>query len=446
MVDSLREYIKFLRQKGFLLEIREKVQREDIPALIEKLASTKKALLFYDVAGYGCKIATNLVPSHAVFRELLGTENPYNAFLAGVTRLQDKIPVDRVKLQTIDMTGKDVMGVLPLLHHYVHDSAPYITTGIVSSPDPDSGKVGRGIHRMEHRGMNRLGVSLINPPLKDIYDKYSARGERMPLAATVGVDPIFFLSMALKVPLDTDKLKVTGGLKGRGVEVMPSFDARTDVPARGEYLLEGYVEPNAGQKDGPLGEISGYYLTVKETPTFVVERISHLDDPIYHALLPTSVEANMYLTFVSRAHVEDSMKKLYPFVTDLTFVDKTFGSSIVATVKPVEKTKIRNLILFLLSFPMIKKAVVVDEDIDKENLADVEWAIVTRCRADEDLVIVGGLQGQPIDPQAGDGYGVAKIGINATTQGKSMEERAVVSPGNSGTIERVLKALEVRCE
>lgn len=446
MIESLRAYLDFLKDKGLLLEVNDTVLREDVPELIERLSSRKKALLFNRVEGYPCRIATNLIPSHDVFSDLLGAENPYEAFLQRVRRVEEKIPVERPRLNTIDVRGKDMLTVLPILAHYEHDSAPYITTSIVSSTDPDTGRIGRGIHRMEYRGMNKLGVSLINPPLKDIYDKYSARGERMPLAATVGVDPVFFLSMAMKVPLETDKLKVTGGLRGRGIEVMPSFDPRMDVPVRGEYLLEGYVEPNAGQQDGPLGEISGYYLTVKETPTFTVERVSHLDDPIYHALLPTSLEANMYLTFVSRAHVEDSMKKLYPFASGLSFIDKTFGCSVVVTVKPVEKTKIKSLMLFLLSFPMIKKAVVVDEDIDPDNLSDVEWAVITRCRAEEDLVVVPGLQGQPIDPQAGEGYAVTKIALNATMQGKTMEERAVVCKGNAGHIERILKSLEVAGE
>jgi UbiD family decarboxylase len=446
MVDSLREYLDLLRGKGLLLEVNEPVQREDVPALVEKLSITRKALLFNNVEGYACRIATNLVPSHAVFGDLFASGDPYQSFLTGTKRLEKKVRGESGHLETIDMSGRDLLDVLPLLKHYVHDSAPFITTGIVSSADPDSGYVGRGIHRMEYRGGNLLGVALINPPLKDIYDKYRARNQRMPITATVGVDPVFFISMAMKVPFPTDKLEVTGGLKGKGVDVMASFDERIDIPAKAEYLLEGYVEPQAGRKDGPLGEISGYYMTVKETPSFRVERISHMEGPIYHALLPTSLEANMYLTFVSRAHVEDSLKKLYPFVTGITFTDKTFGSSVVVSVSPAERTRIKNLILFLLSFPMIKKAVVVDRDINPEDGADIEWAVITRCRADEDVVIVPGLQGQQIDPQAGEGLAVTKMGINATTQGKSMDARAVVSPGNAENIERVLRSLEVRSE
>jgi hypothetical protein len=60
-------------------------------------------------------------------------------------------------------------------------------------------------------------------------------------------------------------------------------------------------------------------------------------------------------------------------------------------------------------------------------------------------VIVPGLQGQPIDPQAENGLGVAKMGIDATTQGKTFEEKARIAAGSSKTIERVLKSLGGVC-
>jgi len=95
----------------------------------------------------------------------------------------------------------------------------------------------------------------------------------------------------------------------------------------------------------------------------------------------------------------------------------------------------------MMAFPMIKKVVVVDEDIDCRSLADVEWAVVTRCEASRDIVIVPGLQGQPIDPGAPLGLGVAKIGIDATFQGKGMEERARVVRGEPVRIEELMKSL-----
>jgi 2,5-furandicarboxylate decarboxylase 1 len=443
-MDSLRDYITLVKKRDLLLEIPDQVTREDIPELIERLSGTRKVLLFKNLKGYTCSLVANLVPSHEIFRLLFDTDNPYQFFLEGLKKRAKKVRVEK-KLETVSVKGRDLLELLPILRHYEKDSAPFITTSIVSARDPDSGIVGRGIHRMEYRGKNRMGIALLNPPLVDIHKKHRAKGERMPVTVAVGVDPILFLSMALKVQPGTDKLEVAGGLKGKGVKVIQSSDATIDVPAGAEIYLEGYVDPNDMRRDGPLGEISGYYMTKKESPTMVVNRLSYQTSPIYHALLPTSLEGDTYLTFVSRAHIEETVKKLFPFIVDITFVQKTFGSSVVVSIKPADRSRIRNLILSVLAFPMIKKALVVDEDIDPRDLRDVEWALVTRCLADKDIVIVSDLQGQPIDPQAEHGLGVAKMGIDATTQGKTFEERASVAAGSREKIERILKSVGGVC-
>lgn len=440
MINSLRDYMQAMQEKDRVLQIREAVAREDVPELIERLADRKKVLLFENVEGYACKLVANCVPDLDVFGLLMeGASNPGQAFLEGTKKTYEKVLVARGHLNTVDLRNKDLLDFLPILKHYEEDSAPFLTTSIISSIDPDSGFIGRGVHRMEYRGKNLLGITLHNPPLGDIYRKYRERNEKMPVAISIGVDPLLFISMALKAPWGADKLEIAGGLRGRGVEVIPCFDSAIDVPAGCEFCLEGYVLPDKGMPDGPMGEISGYYLALDETPTVEVQRVTYRDDPIYHALLPTSAEADMYLVFVSSAHMEENARKFFPFISRITFILKTFGSSVVVNVGAVERQKIRSLIMFLLSFPMVKKAVVVDEDVNPEDLRDVEWAIITRCAAGEDMIIVDGLQGQPIDPQTEGGKGVTKIGINATVQGKAIGGRARVIKGRSEQIEKIMR-------
>ncbi|MGD0658794.1 MAG: UbiD family decarboxylase [Syntrophorhabdales bacterium] len=437
-MDSLREYLDFVSARDLLLEIEETVAREDIPELIDLLSPRGQAILFKKVEGYQCAVAANIVPSHDTLGALLGGGDFYETFLRGVSMTRAKVPRERGGLASIDLKGRDLISMLPILRYCEHDSAPFITTGIVSSKDPESGVVGRGIHRMEYRGGNRLGVAFLNPPLVDIFRRYEAKGEPMPITVTVGVDPLLFLSMALKVAPETDKLEVAGGLKGKGVAVIQSSDSPVDVPEGAEFYLEGYVDPKDTSRDGPLGEISGYYLTIEKTPTFVVNRVFHRPSPLFHVLPPTSLEADTYLTFVSRAHVEQSVKRLFPFMQGIFFVPGTFGSSVIVSVGASQRGKVRSLMLSMLTFPMIKKVTIVDSDIRADNLRDVEWAVVTRCDADRDVTIIPGLQGQPIDPWiVGDG-GVAKIGIDATLQGKDIEARARVAPGNAAAVKRLM--------
>ena len=96
--------------------------------------------------------------------------------------------------------------------------------------------------------------------------------------------------------------------------------------------------------------------------------------------------------------------------------------------------------LSMMAFPMIKKVTIVGEDIDSGSLRDVEWAVVTRCEADRDIVIIPDLQGQPETPGF-QGQGSAKIGIDATMPGKTTEGRARVATGNPGSIGRLLQSI-----
>ncbi len=440
-MESLRDYIALVKKHDLLLEIEEQVNREDVPELIERLSESRKVLLFKRLRGYICSLVANLVPSHEAFRHIFESDNPYQYFLDGIKKSAPKVQAAERKLETVSLKGKDLLDFLPILKHYEKDSAPFITTSMAAALDPDSGFVGRGIHRMEYRGKNRMGMAIINPPLSDIYKKHRAKGERMPVTVTIGVDPILFLAMALKAQPGVDKLLAAGGLKGKGIKVMRSFDTGIDVPAGAEFYLEGYIDTSDVRRDGPLGEISGYYMVNKESPTMVVNRLSYRASPMYHALLPTSLEGDTYLTFVSQALIEETVKKQFPFIAAIAFVQKSFGSSVVVTIRPADRSRIRNLILSLLASPMVKKVVVVDEDVNGNDLRDVEWAIATRCLADKDIIIVPGLQGQAIDPQAEHGLGVAKMGIDATTQGKTFEEKASVAVGNRRNIERLLKSL-----
>src|SRR5205823_3862179 len=61
----------------------------------------------------------------------------------------------------------------------------------------------------------------------------------------------------------------------------------------------------------------------------------------------------------------------------------------------------------------IKHVVVVDEDVNIHDPAEVEWAVATRSQADRDVVIVANSLGSKLDPSTANGIG-AKMGIDAT--------------------------------
>ena len=66
----------------------------------------------------------------------------------------------------------------------------------------------------------------------------------------------------------------------------------------------------------------------------------------------------------------------------------------------------------------LKHVVVVDDDINIQDPAEVEWAIATRFQADRDLVVLSDQPGSSLDPSAthvpGQKARTAKMGLDAT--------------------------------
>jgi len=68
------------------------------------------------------------------------------------------------------------------------------------------------------RGKNTLGISLLNPPLADVYAQHKRERKKMEIATVIGAPPAVFIASIFKVPRGIDKLSVAGGLKGEPVE------------------------------------------------------------------------------------------------------------------------------------------------------------------------------------------------------------------------------------
>src|SRR5262249_22264107 len=62
----------------------------------------------------------------------------------------------------------------------------------------------------------------------------------------------------------------------------------------------------------------------------------------------------------------------------------------------------------------LKAIYVFDDDIDLSHDGQAEWAFGTRFQADEDIVVLQGLQGQTMDPSLNGRKTGAKVGFDCT--------------------------------
>ncbi len=430
--SGLKDFIEFLKQNGELLTLSTPLAPKfEISAVISELGRKEApALLFEKVKGYSFPVVGNLLGTKKRLSMALGLGQK-NFFEKTLSKLEKRIPPALVKnrspREVITQKGKnDLLKLLPILTHYAGDSGPYITSGITSARDPKDGTIGRGLHRMEMRGKNELGISLINPPLSEIYAQYKKENRRMEVATAIGLDPAILIAAVSKVPRGTDKLSVAGGLKGKPIPMVKAETVDIDIPAQAEIVIEGYVDPKGKEKDGTLGESSGYYMTFSKSPTIHVTTITYRKGAYFHAIVPWGLEVDNLLCLIHGIDFVPKMKREIPSLKRIHFIPGTFGSHVVMNIDTDSKEEIRKVLTYALSFTHVKKVIVLDEDVDPEDSQEVEWALATRFQGDRDLIVVPDLRGQPIDPSSKEGFLTTKIGMDATRPKKEGFEKVDV--------------------
>ena len=450
---TLRDFVDVLRDQGELLSLSKPFDpKYEISAVISELGKRKApAVLFEKAKGFQISVIGNLFGTVKRLSLALGTEE--DRLLEDVIqRLEKRVPPvsvseDRSLEVSIPRGKLDLLKVLPALTHYSKDSGPYITSGISSARDPETGVTGRGLHRMEVRGKNTLGISLLNPPLSDIYAHHRREGKKMEIATAIGVPPAVFIASIFKVPRGIDKLSLAGGLQGEPVETTTARTVDIDIPAHGEIVIEGYIDPKDKEEDGTLGESSGYYMAFGKSPTIRVTGFRYRKGAIYHAVVPWAREVDSLLYLVHGLDFIPKMRREIPSLRRIHLVPMTFGSHVVMSIDTDHKGEIRRALTLALSFTSVKKAIVVDIDVDPEDDQEVEWALATRFQADRDLIVIPELRSQPIDPSAqwtGEGFLSAKMGLDATRPKKEGFEKVDVPEEVKRRLSAVLKDLKGR--
>jgi len=420
-LSGIKYFIEELRARGDILSISTPLDpKYEISAVLSEIGKKEvPAILFEKVKGHRLPVLGNLLGTRKRLSLALGID-PDKLFDEFPKRMEKKLPPVVVRdssPRTVFKKGKgmDLAKLLPALTHYARDSGPYITSGFSSARNPETGVIGRGLHRMEVRGKDRLGISLLNPPLSEIYGKHKKKRKRMEIATVIGLDPLIFIAAILKAPLDVDKLSIAGGIGGKAVPIMKAENVDLEIPAFAEILIEGYIDPEGKEEeDGILGESSGYYMGFSKSPTIQVMAITFRKDAIYHAIVPWSLEVDNLLYLVHGLDFVPKMKREIPSIKEIRLIPGTFGAHAVMSLDTENKGEIRRALSLALSFTNIKKVIAVNTDINIQDDQELEWAMATRFQADKDLIVMANLRGQPIDPSSGDGFLTAKMGLDAT--------------------------------
>ena len=431
---DLRSFLTALETSGELVRVSAELSPQyEIAAAIKAIARKQgKAVLLDNVKGYPVPIIGNLLGSTrrlAMALDIAEKDLPA-AYLEGRKNpVTPKVIAGGPVQEIVADSAIDILGTIPVLTHHQKDAGPYLTCAFVVAKDPISGVRGLGIHRIQVKSRDMVGIFLASPPLSDFLARAEERDKPLAIAIVVGADPITYFASPQLAPPGMDKYELAGGLAKSPIELVKCKSVAVEVPAHAEFVLEGYVLPRRREEEGPFGESTGYYLTY-QNPVAKIKVITHRRNPIYHALVPFSGEERV-LQF-PRFQIEplDWLRAISPSVRQVHC--PTFGVIYVQIEKQTDADAavVIEALFSRSGVPYSKIVVVVDTDVDILNPDEIVWALATRVRPDKDLLIQPDLPGLVIDPsasisqEAAEPYRLrartAKLGIDAT---KPLAER-----------------------
>src|SRR5262249_35014026 len=145
------------------------------------------------------------------------------------------------------------------------------------------------------------------------------------------------------------------------------------------------------------------------------DAVTHRRDAIFHTIVGGGLEHILLGAVPREATLLAHLRRSFPNVRDVHLSRGGAGRHhlYAPTRKGEESESKKDMIRAHAGHYRIKHVVVVDDDVDIHDPAEVEWAIATRFQADQDLVIVPNSQGSKLDPSTRDGVG-AKMGLDAT--------------------------------
>ena len=422
---DLREFLARLESEGQLRRVTRPVRTEfEIAAGIRRMSDIKgPALLFENVVGHDMPVAGSLFADRAkalLALEVGSTREGNEKFLQGLHNPVKPRLVESGPCQEVVHTGDDIdLFRLPLPVYSERDGGAYVTVALEISKDPIDGGRNASVYRMMRLDRNHLAVmSHVFQGLGTHIARAEERGQPLDVAVVNGVDPVLLYASQAKVPPGFDELEIAGGIRGEPVEVVKGVTVDLEIPATAEIVIEGRVLPGERALEGPFGEFTGYYGPQELNPVMEVTAITHRRDPIYLAGMtgvPTT-DNHVLKAFAYESVLLENLRSVFPEVVDVAFPDWA-GTQFAAVVSLRQRYKgqARHLILTALGdAARLKWVIVVDDDVNVHDTEQVMWAAITRSQPAEDLIVVEGVAGGPLDPSAPEKEVVSLMGLDAT--------------------------------
>jgi len=444
----LSEFARFLEERGELRRVHAPISPDlELAAIVDRLTQRRgPAVRFERIENGHGPIVANLFGSPRRVAWALGVQSLDElagriAKLLGMT--QGGLPEtlgDRLRVvgqlrelaaigpklarsgpcQEVVNTAAPAFDVLPALRCWPGDASPTLPGAALFTADPATGERVTGTVHVQLLGARAAALHLPVPgPLAGLLARLDERGGRLDAALVFGGEPATTVAAHLGPQFGFDPLALAGFARGQGVALVRGRSAEVEVPAEAEVVAEGYLAAGERRCAGPLA-LDGTYQTGPPTAVFHLTALTHRTDSTLPVMIygrpPTEAS---YLALAEERLRLPFLRLALPGLVDYHVPAAAAHRSLaVAAVRPAYPGHARQILhgLWGLGLPLAKVVVLVDDDCDLRQEAEVLWRLTANVDPARDLILAEGPLNplDPAPPQAG--YG-GHVGVDATRKG-----------------------------
>ncbi len=421
---DLHEHLEALKQQGLLLAIDRPIDKDaELHPLVRWQfvggveEHERKAFLFTNVTdGRGRKYAFPVVvgalaANRAIYS--IGMRAAVDEIPAKWDRaIANPIPpriVEHAVCQEVVIEGAALQGEgngldrLPIpISTPGFDSAPTLTATNVITRDPETGVQNHGTYRGGLKAPDRLVIRMATriggAGGYRHYLKHQKRGDKtMPCAIALGCPPYVAFVAPQKLPLDVDEIGVAGGLAGEPINMVRARTVDLLVPAEAEIVIEGLIDTEYLEPEGPFGESHGHVALEEFNLPMRVTAITHRRNAIVASYIsqvtPSESSAMKRVAYepLFLAHLRNTLG--IRGVKRVTLHERMTALRRVALItmeKGTPRTEVWRALYGATSFRADcgKICIAIDADIDPDNSDAILWALAFRMNPAQDLQVL----------------------------------------------------------
>ncbi|WP_345741173.1 menaquinone biosynthesis decarboxylase [Nitrosophilus kaiyonis] len=467
----MKNVIDFLKKEGNLKIIEDELDVNlEIPhiAYIEVKKKDSRPLLFTNPVDkklgikYRYPVLMNIFANYDITTKILGKHPDLIAkeieellHLKPPTKFSEKISLfmKLFKLKNVFPKRVNSKGIsqeveikdldeLPILKTWEEDGGKFITMGQVYTKSLNGNIQNLGMYRLQKYSKNRLGMHWqIHKDGAHFFHEYKKANKKMPVTVAIGGDPLYIWCGQAPLPHGIFELLMYGFIREERLNLVKSLTNDIYFPEDVDFVIEGYVDPNEFEIEGPFGDHTGYYTLPEPFPVMEVTKITSKENPIFAATVVGKPPLeDKYMGWGTERIFLPLLKTTAPNLIDYHMPENgVFHNLILANMKvmyPGHAKQFMHAFWGVGQMSFVKHAIFLGEDsprlTDYENVATY---VLDRLKK-EDILISEGVVDH-LDHSSPKQFVGGKLGIDAT--GEPLKELGIELLKDNELLEKLIK-------